>query len=767
MRKITLLIIAVIALAGIFVRVQPRGTASAFRNANRLVVRTSVFYLRPLTGIRCRVPTVADQLSFDATLAGVSASNDEFPIRARFAYQPPVSLPGNWPPGDWCTSLQSRVSEIARRSSSQITAADLLADRRSAGDRIAVTIEQDLRQADVRVIAVSARIDLPVGFDRLRSVPEIAARAEKRRPVIFLGLDGADWELLDGYMASGLMPRLKRLAATGAGGILETEHPPLSPLLWTTMMTGVSPLQHEILDFTRFNPYTHEKEPITSDERRAPAIWNMLTYGGKSAAVFGLWATYPAEPVHGVNVSDRLFTFLYSDSNRPPGVVYPPLRQPWGEAQVAAAERGVEIGRLRAYLPSIKDEEFTAISKMQNPYAHPAAALRRILIETDIYRRLSLDYLKSRSPLPDLSIVYIQGTDTIGHVFAPFAPPKQPEVSQADYDRYHGVPERYFAEVDALLGEYVALAEREGAVIMIASDHGFRWREGRPTQISSTATATAAKWHRNEGIYLTWGPGIAAKPGHPSRATVRQVCAMLLALTGMPQADYPRHFQRAAPPPAPTSNRATSEELAKLRALGYIGANEATRPASPQNDTKTAGAYNNGGLILRQQGRTDEAIAAFQRALAIDPHYASAMWNLSDTSFNAGKDLDRADALLVSAMQNGLPEPTKYVIARAIAYQRLTRIDRSLKLLDAALAAAPNDGELRLFRGRYRMDRRDCAGALEDFRVAEQVRPNDPVVYASAGLAQMCLGDTAAARESFARSLQLDPNQPMLRRLLP
>src|SRR5438552_3978401 len=92
-------------------------------------------------------------------------------------------------------------------------------------------------------------------------------------------------------------------------GRLATEMPPLSPLVWTTMMTGVSPLQHQILDFTRFNPFTHEKEPITSDERRAPAIWNMLAYGGKECAQFGLWATYAAEPVQAINVSDRLFTF--------------------------------------------------------------------------------------------------------------------------------------------------------------------------------------------------------------------------------------------------------------------------------------------------------------------------------------------------------------------------------------------------------------------------------------------------------------------------
>ena len=65
-----------------------------------------------------------------------------------------------------------------------------------------------------------------------------------------------------------------------------------------------------------------------------------------------------------------------------------------------------------------------------NPYANPVSALRRILVDTEIYRRLSLEYLKTHRP--DLTIVYFEGTDSIGHVFAPFAPPKQPRIAQAD-----------------------------------------------------------------------------------------------------------------------------------------------------------------------------------------------------------------------------------------------------------------------------------------------------------------------------------------------
>jgi type I phosphodiesterase/nucleotide pyrophosphatase len=118
-----------------------------------------------------------------------------------------------------------------------------------------------------------------------KPAPEIARAVRQARPVLFVGLDGADWDLLDGYMASGVMPNLAALAREGRTGVLATIQPPLSPLVWTTMMTGVSPLDHGILDFTRRNPQTGTLEPITSGERLVPAIWNMATDGGKSVAV--------------------------------------------------------------------------------------------------------------------------------------------------------------------------------------------------------------------------------------------------------------------------------------------------------------------------------------------------------------------------------------------------------------------------------------------------------------------------------------------------
>lgn len=783
MRKIILtLAVCAAAAAAFLIRWQPRGTATVFSSGEEIGVRRGVLFLRPLFfDSSCRVRTAGDNLQFESTLPMRSATGDEFEALATISYNLPPRLQGTTAE-PWCRTVSRIIEGSARARASKISASDLLADRREAGHVLSDSITIALRSRGVAVASARMRIDLPRGFERLRSTP-VAAMSRSARPVIFIGLDGADWELLDDYIRSGSMPALGQLVGEGSSGILETEHPPLSPLLWTTMFTGVSPLDHQILDFTRFNPHTNEREPITSDERRAPAIWNMLTSAGKRVAMFGMWATYAAEPVHGINVSDRFFTFLFSESSVPAGAVYPDSRTEWARNHLRRAEAAVDLARLRRYLPSMSEGQYGEALRETNPYAKPASALRRILVETEVYRTLSSDFL-SQAPLPDLSIVYIQGTDSIGHVFAPYAPPRQPEISAADYAMYNAVPQRYFREVDDILRAFMTLARERHAVIVIASDHGFRWREGRPTQLSSIAAASAAKWHRNEGIFAVWGEGVQPSRGHTQRAGIRQLCATLAALSGVPvpqnaaapfpgltastdTADYARFFERALPPPAPTSTGAANEEIAKLRALGYIGSTESSSrsTAAAPGDTRTAGAWNNAGLILRQQKKDAEAREAFSRAIALDSQYASAKWNLSEMLFADPQKLDESDELLVEALGNALPEGPKYVIGRAIHYQRSGRGDRSTRLLDRAIAARPADAELHLFRGRYRMERQDCHGAAEDFEAATRNHA-DAIGFASLGLARMCLGDAAGARASFERSLQLDPDQPMLRQYL-
>ena len=197
--------------------------------------------------------------------------------------------------------------------------------------------------------------------------------------------------------------------------------------------------------------------------------------------------------------------------------------------------------------------------------------------------------------------------------------------------------------------------------------------------------------------------------------------------------------------------------------LGYIGAGEAdTAPPGSRGSTRTAGSYNNEGVILKERGKLPQAIEAFEKALAVDEHLASAQWNLSDVLYAMGQNLDRSDDLLIRAFAGGMPDGGKFVVGRAMAYQRSGNAARSLKLMDAAVAANARDPELWLFRGRYRIDTGDCRAAAADFDRAIALAPDSAAAHAARGVARLCIGDRAGARASFERSLQLDPSQPKI-----
>ncbi len=604
-----------------------------------------------------------------------------------------------------------------------------------------------------------------------------------QRSVIFVGLDGADWQLLDEYLERGLMPNLARLVGEGHGGVLETEQPPLSPLLWTTMMTGVSPLEHRILDFTRRNPASGAREPITSDERRAPAIWNMVEAAGGTVAVFGLWATYPAEPVAGLIVTDRLFAFERVEEP-PPGAVHPAALDGRAREIVVATEREVGFEALQAYLPWLTEAEYRQRLLASNPFSDPVAGLRRLLIETRALHRLAREWLPRERPR--LAVVYLQGTDIVGHLFAPYAPPRQPSVSAEDFERFRRVPEAYFHEIDAVLGEYRALAGDLGATLMLASDHGFAWHEGRPSSPTGFAAGMAGRWHREEGMYLLWGGGIEATPGHGARGGIRRVCSTLLALLGLPPGeglagpplagaaaptgatvDYSAGWRPAAGSAGAAAPAQAAQALAELQALGYLSEAEANATASgPVRDTRTGSSYNNEALLLESEGRPEAALAAYERALGVEPRLASANFNLSRLLHARKLDPERADRLLLAALEAGLADGVEQVIARAQAHRRDGQPKRSRTLIEAALALQPQAPALRLHRGRALLEQGDCQAAAADFEIAARASPTDPLPHASLGLARLCAGDPEGARVAFARSLELDPDQPELERFL-
>lgn len=607
--------------------------------------------------------------------------------------------------------------------------------------------------------------------------PEVEGRVEPHAPLLVVGLDGADWQLLDALIEAGVMPHLAALRQRSVWGTLLSEEPMLSPLLWTTMMTGTSPLDHRILDFTRHNPDTGQRELITSSERRRPAIWNMANAGGLEVAVYGIWATWPAEPVRGILVSDRLFSFLYGEEEPPPHLAYPSAAEQQALAALAEAERQTNLERLRGFLPWLEPDRYEKALRAEMTYEDPVGALRRILIQTEAYAGLAIERLR-RGP-PDLTILYLEGTDAIGHVFAPFVPPQRPEISSQEFERYSATPRLYYEYVDELLGELVDAAG-DDARILLVSDHGYRWRE-RPRLVASDRAATAALWHRPEGVYLLAGSETAPRRLEAPAGGIRRVAATILRLLGLPPAagvaepPLPGVETAEGPPVRYAAHHTPVDEprgsiapanpaLDRLRGLGYLGASDTVERSNRAEGTMTTAALNNEGLILQRSGRVEEAEAAFRRALELQPERPETLANLGILQAERGKveqaitTLRRAVEIAPGAIESRLN------LARALSLA--DRWSEAVAQYDAALQLRPGDPTLRAYRAEALLNAGRATEAAKVFETLVEELPHQGLFWVRHAQALAQVGDVAVARRRLESGLEQLPRNGEIRHAL-
>ncbi len=77
------------------------------------------------------------------------------------------------------------------------------------------------------------------------------------KKVVVLGLDGMEPKIIQALMDQGRAPNFKKLAQMGAFKPLQTTMPALSPVAWSSFITGMTPGGHGIPDFIARDPLTY------------------------------------------------------------------------------------------------------------------------------------------------------------------------------------------------------------------------------------------------------------------------------------------------------------------------------------------------------------------------------------------------------------------------------------------------------------------------------------------------------------------------------
>jgi tetratricopeptide (TPR) repeat protein len=170
-----------------------------------------------------------------------------------------------------------------------------------------------------------------------------------------------------------------------------------------------------------------------------------------------------------------------------------------------------------------------------------------------------------------------------------------------------------------------------------------------------------------------------------------------------------------------------------------------------------ADAFYKQGIAYKQQGKPDQAIEAFEHAVATNPKHYMAWASLGNLYKTARKDIPKAVGAYEHAVE-GLKKDKVVWANLGMAYYRNNQIDNALKALTTANSLDPNDAEIRFNLGTVRRQKGDLPGAIADLEVAVKLKPDDAQYVNNLGVAYRYAKREDDAIKAFQQAIALAPN---------
>ena len=480
-----------------------------------------------------------------------------------------------------------------------------------------------------------------------------------------IGLDGATWEIIDELTAQNKLPNLKHLIETGVRADYMSIEPILSPLIWTTMVTGVTPERHGITWFMVRDPQTGNPLPITSAKREVRALWNIASDAKKTVGFIGWWASWPAEKVNGFIVSDQLGWHGFGMSAKKgeetsartyPENLYDDLK---GDIVEPLTQPKTEIDRFM----KITDAEYSSSAGKTFSFYNPIHYFMYTLATLKTYEAIGLKlYSKNK---PDLLGIYFESIDTASHLFMKCRPPQLAKISDELFSKYQGTMDAVYIRNDEMLGRFLKVLD-PGTTIFICSDHGFKVGDDREALLEDESVANAHKWHKIKGVLIINGPNV--RQGYKLlKSSVVDLTPTVLYALGLPTAKdfdgkvlseaftqkyvashpvktiptYQTGFKSQAMPALPKGVSKEMEE--KLKSLGYLGGGETAKGRVESMDAVET--HFNRLDMYRQKGDMKKALDEAQAIIRLDDADPRSWASLGETLAGLGRENEALDAI--------------------------------------------------------------------------------------------------------------------------
>jgi tetratricopeptide (TPR) repeat protein len=177
--------------------------------------------------------------------------------------------------------------------------------------------------------------------------------------------------------------------------------------------------------------------------------------------------------------------------------------------------------------------------------------------------------------------------------------------------------------------------------------------------------------------------------------------------------------------------------------------------ATQAKPTKTAEQLIAEGEALANEGRNDEALAAYEQAIQVAPHSARAYYYKGLMLGYLERYEDAVEAF--DAVLNLAPDAVSYY-SKGVALGHLGRYDEALEVIDKALNLDTSDADFYYLKGMALNNLERYGEALEAYDEALNLNSNDANFYYEKGCVLYNLKRYNEALEAYDEVLNLSPN---------